>query len=868
VAGLWNLSNAASRADQPVVPTSPAADVIHEDGSQTGVTADRPAGRHPGHLSVAATDVPPKRLTNDRRNEYAASVIQLHNGDLLAAYDRWQGLTPYDSSWKMLRRSTDGGNSWSAPESLLWGGMKAWPRLAQTQAGTILMFYRDWRHPPAYDTGYISYVRSTDNGFHWTQESQLPGPGFGKKYQGAVFEPTAGTLWMFYTESTLTSGYDVYRQTSTDEGNTWHGETAFVTGLGNQFFSSVFRDSTEKIWVFYRLSSNAYYYITSINNGQTWSDAQQSPWNVGGAIVDSTGKFWSAYGPTSNPRYNSDIYYRTSTDNGTTWSDSIQVTRFIGMDVTSCSAIINGVVWLFFHSDRSLNGDIWYGVLDSLSDPHPPPYMPPFYLLPQNHPNPTTNPGGPRLRRQFSPVGYCVDDSGISSVQLVFSVNGVRQPDFTLYDDGNHGDFGAGDSWYGNFLGPFDSSVTIYARFRVRDLEGDTILAPQDSWLIDVVGIHDTGNVELYIDPADGRDGDAQSRGYPSLQWPKASGNNYLFEGHAWVGVIDNGETLVSDLDPNSGHCDWKTCQGEGLRWWSGLSDWDSYIPVDDRSPYTGRPIGIEIHKRGLSWHYWRIDDFVIQEYVFMNTGQNGDLTNVYLGFCYDFDVGTASSDLVGFDGVRWLSYMYNAGGVPSGYAGVRMLSHQPRSHSWWNIDHDPTTDGAKYRLLVSDSFMSPPTTRADYRVLQSVGPFPIRAGDSLDSVVVGLVVGDGLAGLREDADAMRELYNNGYVPGVTEAGPGPAEYRFELEPAMPSLATGRTVIRYQIPAEGHVSLVVYDLSGRVARTLVDGVQKPGACSVWWDGTDARRRRLPGGVYFVRLQAGTVSLGRKVVLTD
>jgi hypothetical protein len=838
-------------------------DVIHENGLATDISAGRPDGCRLRRHAVAATDVAPRRLTNDRRDEYAASVIQLQNGELLAAYDRWQGLTPYDSSWRILRRSFNGGNSWSAPESMLWGGMKAWPKLAQTQAGTILMFYRDWRHPMAYDTTYISYVRSTDNGIHWTPESQLPGLAAAKKYQGALFEPNPGTLWMFYTESSaVTQSYDVYRQTSTDEGNTWHSETAFVTGPGRQFFGSIFRDSTQKLWMLYSQSPNAYC-MTSTDNGQNWSNPQQFP--VSSVTVDPSGKWWAVYGDYPNVPYNSQIHYVTSTDNGTTWSDSVQVTRFVGMDIGSCTAVINGVVWLFYHSDRSLNGDIWYGVVEDLSDPHPPPYMPPFYYLTRN--NPTTNPGGPRLRRQFSPVGYCVDDTGVSLVQLVYSVNGVRQPDSALYDDGNHGDFGADDTWYGNSFGPYDSSVTIHARFRIRDLEGDTILAPQDSWVIDVVGIHDTGNVELYIDPADGRDGDVWNRGYPRLQCPKGSGNNYLFQGHAWAGVIDHGETLVSDLDPNTAHCDWKTCEGEGLRWWSGWSDWDSYIPVDDRSPYTGRPTGIEIHKHGLSWHHWKIDDFIIQEYVFKNTGQNGDLNNVYLGFCYDFDVGVANNDSAGFDGVRWLSYMCNVDGVPSGYAGSKMLSHQPRSFSWWDLSHDPTTEGAKYRLLVSDSFMSPPTTPADYRVLQSVDTLNIPAGDSV-KVVVGLVVGDGLAGLRENADAMKALYDSGYVPGVEETGGDPTKYRLALEPARPSVARGGVVIRYQIPAEAYVSLSVYDLSGSLVRTLVSAPVQPGCHSVHWDGTDGRGRELPAGVYFCTLDNGAKTISRKVVLTE
>jgi hypothetical protein len=113
----------------------------------------------------------------------------------------------------------------------------------------------------------------------------------------------------------------------------------------------------------------------------------------------------------------------------------------------------------------------------------------------------------------------------------------------------------------------------------------------------------------------------------------------------------------------------------------------------------------------------------------------------------------------------------------------------------------------------------------------------------------------------------MKELYDSGYVPGVEEPPSVANGYWFELEPARPSLARGRAVIRYQIPAEGNVSLSVYDLSGSLVRTLISAPMQPGRHSVDWDGTDGRGYELPAGVYFCTLDNGTTRMSSKVVVS-
>ncbi len=86
-----------------------------------------------------------------------------------------------------------------------------------------------------------------------------------------------------------------------------------------------------------------------------------------------------------------------------------------------------------------------------------------------------------------------------------------------------------------------------------------------------------------------------------------------------------------------------------------------------------------------------------------------------------------------------------------------------------------------------------------------------------------------------------------------------PAKY--ELAQNYPNPFNPTTVINYSIPQKGYVSLKVYNLLGREVATLIAGVQEAGNYSAPFDGTG-----LASGVYFYRLQAGSVSITKKLVL--
>ena len=73
------------------------------------------------------------------------------------------------------------------------------------------------------------------------------------------------------------------------------------------------------------------------------------------------------------------------------------------------------------------------------------------------------------------------------------------------------------------------------------------------------------------------------------------------------------------------------------------------------------------------------------------------------------------------------------------------------------------------------------------------------------------------------------------------------------------------TQINYQVPQDGRVRLVVYNLLGQEVRRLVDGRVEAGFYQMVWDGRDALGRSVSSGVYFYRMVAGEFSQVRKMV---
>jgi len=86
------------------------------------------------------------------------------------------------------------------------------------------------------------------------------------------------------------------------------------------------------------------------------------------------------------------------------------------------------------------------------------------------------------------------------------------------------------------------------------------------------------------------------------------------------------------------------------------------------------------------------------------------------------------------------------------------------------------------------------------------------------------------------------------------------------LHQNVPNPFNPTTLIRFELPARAHVRLLVFDVRGRLVRTLVDGELQPGGQEIAWNGRDGDGRNVASGVYFYRLETPYTLVSRKMVL--
>ena len=89
---------------------------------------------------------------------------------------------------------------------------------------------------------------------------------------------------------------------------------------------------------------------------------------------------------------------------------------------------------------------------------------------------------------------------------------------------------------------------------------------------------------------------------------------------------------------------------------------------------------------------------------------------------------------------------------------------------------------------------------------------------------------------------------------------------RFTVFSPYPNPFNPVTTISYQIPDDGFVNVSIYDMRGRVVKTLVNSQQSHGNKFFSWNATDNRNRLVPAGVYLYKIEFGDFVSTRKMIL--
>ena len=88
----------------------------------------------------------------------------------------------------------------------------------------------------------------------------------------------------------------------------------------------------------------------------------------------------------------------------------------------------------------------------------------------------------------------------------------------------------------------------------------------------------------------------------------------------------------------------------------------------------------------------------------------------------------------------------------------------------------------------------------------------------------------------------------------------------FYLSQNLPNPAISMTRIPFGVPKEAHITLTIYDISGKKVRTLMARTVAVGHHIINWNGKDDSGKRVAKGIYFYRMEAGKFKATRKLTI--
>ncbi len=178
------------------------------------------------------------------------------------------------------------------------------------------------------------------------------------------------------------------------------------------------------------------------------------------------------------------------------------------------------------------------------------------------------------------------------------------------------------------------------------------------------------------------------------------------------------------------------------------------------------------------------------------------------------------------------------------------------------------------YLLVWCDSEPGDGPLHADFKLGASgeeIGLFDrVEHGNSvIDSYVFGLQTTDVSEGRSTDGGLPWVFFaaptpgaENIFDPAAVNDTPTASGIRF----CYPNPFNPSVTIEYSLASKRRASLAIYDLRGRVVRSLVSGVLQPGRHTARWDGLGSDGDVLPSGVYFARLSHDGFAQTQKLLL--
>ncbi|RLF43746.1 MAG: hypothetical protein DRN09_04305, partial [Thermoplasmata archaeon] len=226
---------------------------------------------------------------------------------------------------------------------------------------------------------------------------------------------------------------------------------------------------------------------------------------------------------------------------------------------------------------------------------------------------------------------------------------------------------------------------------------------------------------------------------------------------------------------------------------------------------------------------------------------------------------GLAYFVLSNVDGAR----LYLPGG---GHSGGTKTSAKSRTVA--TITKDDLTLKLMLGEGIKEAFMPPtPDKPANYKAYIDYNDIPAKAAaTSGEWVLVVLEDGEYEINPRAGYSLMidgKPAYGRIYL----SLGAHKVVLDSKIKPSEPILTdfapnpfNAKSVMTIWLGSEAHVQADVYDISGKLIRTIENNMLPGGYHKLIWDGTDDEGKTMPSGVYMVRISIGKKHYIKKLIL--
>ncbi len=308
-------------------------------------------------------------------------------------------------------------------------------------------------------------------------------------------------------------------------------------------------------------------------------------------------------------------------------------------------------------------------------------------------------------------------------------------------------------------------------------------------------------------------------------------------------------------IDPGTGHI-WASGQTTRLHELEIQNDSQLVSLRSYRTVFPG--YADEIHEYGLSWFRDDPDGFNLymvsadESGVDPDASQDNEHANVAL-----FKINTNTGE------IRYLTDFVNLD--PATQARGGMVITPKWNNLVWGLaiifDH-PGGDPVTVFELAPNSSWIEYTPRSDTLIATESVPIELTIESAdLDTGHYSVIIefshnaGDGLTRVPVTLDVVSSL------PVISVGQDPAAPFEYYLAPNFPNPFNAVTTIDYTLKQKGEVRLELFDLQGRKISALVAANQNAGRHRISFDGSE-----LPTGLYFYRLEAGSFSVTRKMIL--